>query len=452
MANLEIERRYLFNSCNVAKLLRYEGISYIISKMEQFYLKATSEETLRFRKENSTYIKNIKKGSGLVREEEESEVSKKEYKKAKALNLGGVIKKERIKFIIDGNRFELDIFKGKLEGMSILEIEFSSLKDAQKFKMPNLLAPYVIKEITNEPIYTNGALSKSMQIPLRDDSFISLKEALESNRVIEPKFDLYISSYEDTSLAFSNYLQRFFATFELNYSAFLDSLEIDYLNRAIESLKRVKSLVIGFRKYIKKDNYIEILFNINNFLLASNRVSKLENSFKELLKIKHTFKDSKQNDILKTLIKLAQDLKIEKDIMPTKYSEQFIIKLELSLSTLEFKKRAKIPFIYAKTLILKKELKSLKRVYNSSKRDTEVYSNIKHIKYLAKFFNTKVDIASFNDIKKRNRYKQAIDTIQLVDIKTSLKSLIISTFNGEINNSKKKPSLKIFKKIICGGN
>ena len=452
MANLEIERRYLFNSCNVKKLLKRNGISYIISHMEQFYLKATSEETLRFRREDSSYIKNIKKGSGLVREEFESEVSKKEYKDAKALNLGGVIKKERIKFIIDGNRFELDIFKGKLEGMSILEIEFASLKEAQKFEMPKLISSFIIKEITDEPIYTNGALSKSMQIPLRDDSFISLKEVLESSKILKPKFDLYVADFEDSSLAFSNYLQRFFATFELNYSNFLESLEIEHLNRAIKAIESIKSLIIGFRNYINKDNYIEILFNINNFLLATNKITELETSFKELLKIKHTFKEKKQTDILKALIKLAQDLKIEKDNLPTLYSEKFISKLEFSLEQLQLKKSAKIPFVYAKSVILENEIKELSKLSKTSKNIKEIYAKFKTIKHLAKLFNAKIKNSNYKAIKKQYRYKESIECIDRKKIDKPIKKSVIKSFKNRLKDTKKSINFKALKKAVCSGD
>jgi len=452
VSNLEIERRYLFNSCSVKKLLKRKGISYIISEMEQFYLKATKEETLRFRKEDSSYIKNIKKGSGLVREEFESEVSKKEYKEAKELNLGGIIKKERIKFIIDGNRFELDIFKGKLKGMSILEIEFVSLKEAHKFEMPKLISPFIIKEITDEPIYTNGALSKSMQIPLRDDSFISLKELLESNKIIKPNFDLYISKYEDISHAFVNYMQRFFATFEINYIKFLETFDIENLNIAIKSIKSIKYLIIGFRNYIEVDTYIEILFNINNFLLASNKVSKLENSFKELLKMKHTFKKNKQTEVLKTLIKLAQDLKIEKDNLPSIYSEKYISKLELSLEKLQLTKCAKIPFIYAKYIILKREILELKKIFKKSKNIEEIYSKFKTVKYLAKFFNSKIKNSNYKAIKNLYKYKESMDIIDRSKIDKYLKKLIISSFKMELKNTKKTINFKALKKVICDAN
>lgn len=452
LLNLEIERRYLFNSCNIKKLLKEKGISYIIVEMEQFYLKATSEETLRFRKEDSHYIKNIKKGNGLVREEMENKISKEEYKEAKALNLGGVIKKERLKFRIDDNRFELDIFKGKLKGLSILEIEFKSLKDAQNFKMSNILSPFVIKEITNEAIYTNGAISKSMQIPLRDDSYISLKEVLETDKAREPEFDLYVSLYEDTSYAFYNYIQRFFKSFELNYSSFLEGLEIDDLKRAIKSLEYIKSLVIGFKGYIDKDSYIDILFNINNFLLASEKIINLDTSFRELLKIKETFSKEKQIGILKTLINLAQDLKIEKEYLTNSYSSKSILKLESGLANLKLKKSIKKPFVYTKQVILEEKLKDLKKLSKKAKDIQEVYSTFKTIKHLAKFFNVKIKHSNYKSIKKAYKYRDIINTVEQIDTDKSIKKLIVNNFDKMAKMLNKNINFKAIKKVICNGN
>jgi len=310
--NIEIERRYLFNSCNIEKLLKKNGINYVISSMEQFYLKATSNETLRYRKDEDKYIKNIKKGSGLAREEYEKEVSKKRYKKAKKAN-----------------------------SVSILEIEFNTLKEAQDYKTPTFLENKIIKEVTLEHIYSNGALSRSMQIPLRDDSHISLNEILNTHKVKKPKFDLYISEYESTKSVFKNYIKRLLSAFKLNYNDFLKNQNIEDLKLSIKAIKRLKSLIVGFKRYIKKDSYLEILFNINNFLLIFEEFDTLNITFKTLLKQKSTYFIEKQIDIFKQLIKIAQDLKIQKEKTASTFTIENIQKLETTLDKVEIKNKIK---------------------------------------------------------------------------------------------------------------
>ena len=53
-------------------------------------------------------------------------------------------------------KFELDVFKGKLEGLVCLEIEFDSVEEANSFNVPG----WVKKEVTNDIRYTNSELSK----------------------------------------------------------------------------------------------------------------------------------------------------------------------------------------------------------------------------------------------------------------------------------------------------
>jgi len=83
VSHLEIEKRYLCNAKDLIQYLQKNEISYIIQKLEQFYLIAKPGETLRYRKEDNRYLKNQKLGGGLVREEKEKEISKKAYLKAK---------------------------------------------------------------------------------------------------------------------------------------------------------------------------------------------------------------------------------------------------------------------------------------------------------------------------------------------------------------------------------
>ena len=450
MSKLEIERRFLFNSCNVDKLFKKKGISYIISSMEQFYLKATKEETLRFRREDNRYIKNIKKGSGLVREEFEEEITKVAFEEAKNLNLGSVIKKNRYMFIIDGNRYELDIFKGQFKGLSILEIEFKNLKEAQRFKIPKILDNRVIKEITNESIYSNGALSRSGKIPLRNDSYISLKEIIKEKSIAKKtRFDLYISEYENTSLAFKNYIERFLNSFNINYATYLKTKDLKSLLLAIKSIKRIKSLSMGFKNYIDSKIYLNILFNINNFLLNAEEIVALNRSFKTLLKNKSKFEISTQTDILKLLIKIAQELKEKKENFENCFNLKDVKKLNIILKNLQTY-NLDIPFVYAKEKILTNELKNIKKLHKQNSSKEEIALEYKRYRDLCKFFNVKIKKNSFNSVNRVLNYLATNKVLQNIEFYNhSLKDNLLSYFNKSI---KLKKLYKILNKKVCNAN
>jgi len=455
VSKLEIERRFLFNNCNIYKLLRKNGISFVVSKMEQFYLVATKEETLRFRKENNQYIKNIKRGSGLVREEIENNISKQEFLDAKSINSGGIIKKSRVTFIIDSYKFELDIFKATLKGLSILEVEFSNLKDAQNFKIPTILKPFIIKEITKELIYTNGALSKSMKIPLRADSYISLEEIKKTQEIYKPKFNLYISEYESTSFALRTYIEKFFLTFQKCLTKFINTLDLNALLTAVESIEHLKYLLFSFKDYIKEKDLSNILFNINNFLLMSNNIIELNKSFKKLLEIKKHFDIDEQTDLLKDLIKVAQKLKVEKEQISKKIDIKYLDNLQNNLATIDIKQDLDKPFIYSKNLFVRSTIKKLKKVIKRG-NSLELLHYYKILNTLLKFYSIKFKIKDYIYLKE---YYKLHNTIKVVKKFNSLllKVKIVKKTNQMAKNElkkfkKNKKSFKKIKKRLCNGN
>ncbi len=407
MAKLEIEKRYLIDSYNIFTFLKKHKISYTVSDIEQFYLKATPKETLRYRKEGRRFLKNIKKGGGLVREELEFEVGKKEYYLAKTSNKNGVIKKKRVKFNINGCSFELDIFSGKLKGLSILETEFNSVEEAKRFIMPKPLKPFIIKEITNEAVYSNGALSRSMQIPLRDDSYISLKEIISSYKAYKPKFNLYISATEDTSYVFHNYLYKFYVALKLNLKKYAETFELKYLKVGIKSANRLKWLLFSFKNYLIDKNLIEALFNLNSFLQEAQKIAKLDRNFKLMLKYKPKFKVENQLLALKILIKIAQKLKHKKESFFECYSFKDLDRLEGLLNGIEAKKSLRLPFYYAKHKVLKKRL----HFYKKAKNKEERFKEAKLLKTAAKFFKAKVKVKKFKKFKRVKRVESLTETI-----------------------------------------
>ena len=403
MSHLEIEKRYLCRANEITSYLNNTDISYIIQKIEQFYLIAKPGETLRYRKQDNQYIKNSKKGSGLVRQESEKEVSKKEYKNAKAKNSGGVIKKIRYKFIIDGNLFELDIFKGKLESLAILEIEFKDVDSANSFIMPTALEPFIVKDITNENIYSNGALSRSMQVPLRSDSKLSLNDIKNNaKQLAKPKFDLYISDYEDSKDALLNTIERLLLSYELNLSIFFKSNEVKYLKVANRALTRVKALVVSYSSYIKKTTRDSILFNINNILLHFEEALSLQNTLQTLIKTKHKMPPAKQLKILKETIAIAQKEKIARENIDKDKTTKLLTVLKKSIKKAKFKDIKK-PYSYLKEPVVKYMHKQLKNSTKSSSVVT-IYNVLKNYKSIKKYLQEPFEFKKeYKKLKKANK-------------------------------------------------
>ena len=406
MSHLEIEKRYLCNAKDLIQYLQKNEISYIIQKLEQFYLIAKPGETLRYRKEDNKYLKNQKFGNGLIREEKEKEISKKEYLKAKAKNRGGVIKKDRVKFILNNNLYELDIFKGPLKGLAILEIEFKDIYSANDFDIPSSIKPFIIKDITNESIYSNGALSRSMKIPLRSDSKLSLAEVLKDNkRLLKPKLDLYISDYENAKDALTNSIKRLLLSFSANIDKFFLYNQIKYLKKANKALIKIKALIIGHKKYIKKCSYNKILFNINNIILLFENTLKLQTTLELLLNKKRKLPISKQITLLKEIISIAQQEKIARAKIEQNDIEELLSTLKDNIKRADFKNIEK-PFNYIKPKVIKK-MKN--RVFNSLKCNyiDTIFTSLNDYKIVKKYF---LEPFKLNKVlkKAKKEYKKSI--------------------------------------------
>jgi CHAD domain-containing protein/CYTH domain-containing protein len=179
METMEIERRFLLYPCPMKRFLKMQGIGYRAVKIEQFYLVAGAERVERYRKQGDEYIRTLKRGAGLVREEREERITKARYEAALAENRGGIIRKTRRIFEYRGHLYELDSFKGALKGLNILEIEFPDEAAAHRFELPEPFAHLLVAEVTDDRRFSNGALSRLQRIPPIETALAELLKRID---------------------------------------------------------------------------------------------------------------------------------------------------------------------------------------------------------------------------------------------------------------------------------
>jgi CYTH domain-containing protein len=166
MEQIEVERKFIvkFESWEQVFALLDDVIA--VKRIEQVYLQPNKAEpaprirkTIEGFKDKETYYDiNQKKPAGsIAKKEKEQKISEKDYKKyIKYKDSSKVIlKKTRIVFKYKNQIFELDLFKGPLKGLAILEIELK--KKDQKVELP----PYLkaVKEVSKEDKFNNFNLS-----------------------------------------------------------------------------------------------------------------------------------------------------------------------------------------------------------------------------------------------------------------------------------------------------
>lgn len=145
----EIERKWLPGREYAEKLITGADHAYI----EQGYI--CCSPVLRIRKEGAKKYLTCKGEGFLKREEINLPLSEEAYMDLSSKCEGTVIKKERYFIPYEGYDIELDIFKGKYEGLIILEVEFPDIESAEAFTPPVDFG----EEVTGNIEYTNAFLS-----------------------------------------------------------------------------------------------------------------------------------------------------------------------------------------------------------------------------------------------------------------------------------------------------
>ena len=146
----EIERKFLVNG-------DFKSEAFKQTRIVQGYLNSSPERTVRVRiKGDKGFItvKGIGSADGVARFEWEKEIPVEEAQALLKLAEPGVIDKTRylVKSADGLHTWEVDEFHGDNEGLTMAEIELSSIDEA--FDKPSWLG----EEVTGDPRYYNSSL------------------------------------------------------------------------------------------------------------------------------------------------------------------------------------------------------------------------------------------------------------------------------------------------------
>jgi adenylate cyclase len=143
----EIERKFK------VKYLPKEIENMIGVSIDQGYL----ADGRRYRHKGDKYYLTIKRGTGLVREEFEEEITEAEFNSVWADTEGARLSKTRYKIKLSGDCVaELDIYSGDLEGRMVVEVEFADIDLAMTFEPPDWFG----EDITEASGFSNIDLAK----------------------------------------------------------------------------------------------------------------------------------------------------------------------------------------------------------------------------------------------------------------------------------------------------
>ena len=149
---MEIERKYLIEKEQLPKNLS----DYPFHRIEQGYL--CTSPVVRIRRQDDEYFLTYKSKGLMAREEYNLPLNKKSYEHLLEKADGNIISKIRYLIPINDGKLtaELDVFKGKFAGMLLVEVEFSSVEQADAFQKPDWFG----EDVTYSKIYHNSYLSQ----------------------------------------------------------------------------------------------------------------------------------------------------------------------------------------------------------------------------------------------------------------------------------------------------
>lgn len=144
----EIERKFIID--NVPKDL--DGLKH--SEILQGYITYSEHGDVRVRKEGDEYLLTVKKGSGIERDETEVEISKGQFDRLWK-SIERQVEKTRYEVPVGDHIAYIDVYKGKLEGLVVGEVEFKSIFEAKSFEAPLWFG----RDVTEDEYYKNRNLS-----------------------------------------------------------------------------------------------------------------------------------------------------------------------------------------------------------------------------------------------------------------------------------------------------
>ena len=152
---MEIEKKFLVNK------LPENLNDYKCLQIEQGYV--LTRPTLRIRRMNDEFILTYKspvahKSNARVNTEIEAPLDEGAFNRLKEKCDGYFIEKER--FIIplsDGHKAELDVFKGRYEGLLVVEVEFGSEEEIDDFIKPDWFG----EDVSEDYRYTNSYMAET---------------------------------------------------------------------------------------------------------------------------------------------------------------------------------------------------------------------------------------------------------------------------------------------------
>ncbi len=131
------------------------------SDVRQAYVALDGEVEVRVRQRDGRCTLGVKGGAGLSRTEVEVHIDAGRFDVLWALASGRTVEKVRHEIAVGDLTAEVDRYRGRLEGLCLVEVEFDDEAAAGAFEPPPWFGP----EVTDEPGWSNAELASTGSPP-----------------------------------------------------------------------------------------------------------------------------------------------------------------------------------------------------------------------------------------------------------------------------------------------
>ena len=381
----EIERKYLLKD-SILFLIDDYGLKK--HKISQFYTTIKPDKGVRYRQMDDRYFKTVKYGTGASRDEEEGEISEKKFHKKFKDHIKESIRKNRYLFHFEGKEYSIDVFKKAFKGLYILEIEFQSMEDFERFELPPTLKTHVIKDVSFDESFKNKNMVlhgkpktvydvdaiftelDKKDIDALDAYFIPNLSSMDALRVILYKFSRSILVHKERILMY-------------------DDTEED-LHQFRVNIRKSRAFLKEFKFLFPKEHYNYFNENLDNFATQTNQKRDLD-VIKERLKEVDTNHDAIQEDIKEQQVR---EQHVIEEMLKGKIFEDFFLAYQNALKqdtlltsdnnqeTIEDTAKKVIKALHLKIV---KKINALEKKF-SDKKLHKIRISLKKLRYLLEEF------------------------------------------------------------------
>lgn len=150
---MEIERKFLIDE---PKDIPFKLEEHTGEYIQQGYLAVTGKIEIRLRQQGEKTTLTCKSIGGTIREEYEIQISEQQFQNLWPMTSDARIEKTRFVLPLEEDlEVELDVFAGRLTGLMIAEVEFTTEQRCRSFLPPSWFG----QEVSNDPSYRCHALA-----------------------------------------------------------------------------------------------------------------------------------------------------------------------------------------------------------------------------------------------------------------------------------------------------